>query len=494
MTTPFSPPSPLKKIVLIGAGPAGYVSAIRLAQLGFEVTIVDEAQVGGTCLNWGCIPSKALIHASTDYYKLTQAHQLNQLGIYADHIRFDWETLATALQGTVSHLRTGIDARLKRLGVRHIHGTARFISPTALEITHPDDSHNSHETLSADAFVIAAGAETFIPPVFENQPNELVFSVKTFFNQPKLPKRLAIVGAGVIGLELAQAMNRLGVEVHVIDRLPDLLKQYDSKHVETLKRLLSEEGIVFHFNANVTACEVNELQKEVRLSMEALEAENTVKNTENTLPESLVVDGVLVAPGRRANTHRLGLAEAGILCHEQSGGVLVNAYLQTNQPHIFAIGDVVHGTMQLAHVASHHGIVLAETLAGKRLGLDSATQTPAVIYTQPELARVGYALEEAKAKGFQAKLTRLPFAVLGRASIEDASQGSVLIVVDEKTQAVLGAEIMSPHADILISQLVQAIEMGATVQDIALTIHPHPSLSEAWLEVAERHLGHGIHI
>jgi dihydrolipoamide dehydrogenase len=487
MTTVFSPPSPLKKIVLIGAGPAGYVSAIRLAQLGFEVTVVDEAQLGGTCLNWGCIPSKALIHASTDYYKLKKATQLNELGIYAENVRFDWKTLATALQGTVSNLRSGIDARLKRLGVLSIHGSARFVSPTTLEITKAD---KSTETLTADAFVIAAGAETFIPPVFENQPNEFVFSVKTFFNQPELPKRLAIVGAGVIGLELAQAMNRLGVEVHVIDRLPDLLKQYDSKHVETLKRLLSEEGIAFHFNANVTACVVNESQKEVDLTIQPLDAEIT----EGKLPERLVVDGVLVAPGRRANTHRLGLTEAGIRCHEQSGGVLVNTYLQTNQPHIFAIGDVVHGTMQLAHVASHHGIVLAETLAGKRLGLDSATQTPAVIYTQPELARVGYGLEEAKEQGFQAKLTRLPFAVLGRASIEDASQGSVLIVVDEKTQAVLGAEIMSPHADILIAQVVQAIEMGATVQDIALTIHPHPSLSEAWLEVAERHMGHGIHI
>jgi dihydrolipoamide dehydrogenase len=285
---------------------------------------------------------------------------------------------------------------------------------------------------------------------------------------------------------LAQSFQRLGVEVHVLDRLSGILPQYDAKLVAILQSKLQKEGITFHFNADITAAVVDEAKNQVSLKISSL------LNPEEQ--KTLTVERLLVAPGRRANTQGLDLENAGVDVHPQSGGILINDALQSSQPHIFAIGDVTHGHPQLAHVASHHGIVLAETLAGKQNGLDALTQIPAVLYTQPELARVGLSLEEATLKGYTAKVTRLPFAALGRATIDGISEGQALIVVDDATGAILGAEILSPYADALISQMLQAIELGATVEDVALSVHPHPSLSEAWLEVAERHLGLGIHI
>jgi dihydrolipoamide dehydrogenase len=475
-------PPHIKSLLIIGAGPAGYITAIRLAQRGFSVTLVESTHVGGTCLNWGCIPSKALIHASNDYYKI-KSKSLASLGIQVGELALDWATLSAHLEQDVQQLRNGIEARLKRLKVNLVKGNARFISPTSVEV---QDAEGKSKVLQADAFVIATGAKTLVPQVFQGLDPRFSLSVKEIFSIPELPKRLGIVGAGVIGLELAQAFQRLGVEVHVLDRLSGILPQYDAKLVAILQDKLKKEGISFHFNADITTAVVDEAQNHVTLKITSL------LNPEEQ--QTLEVERLLIAPGRRANTQGLRLENAGVDLHPQSGGVIINDALQSNQPHIFAIGDVTHGHPQLAHVASHHGIVLAETLAGKQNGLDALTQIPAVVYTQPELARVGLSLEEATSKGYTAKVTRLPFAALGRATIDGVSDGQALIVVDDATGAILGAEILSPYADALISQMLQAIELGATVEDVALSVHPHPSLSEAWLEVAERHLGHGIHI
>jgi dihydrolipoamide dehydrogenase len=475
-------PPHIKSLLIIGGGSAGYIAAIRLAQRGFSITLIESTYVGGTCLNWGCIPSKALIHASNDYYKI-RSKALESLGIKVDKVSLDWQKLSAHLDQDVQHLRNGIEARLKRLKVNVIKGKAHFISPTSVEV---DLLEGGSKVLQADAFVIATGAKTLVPTVFQGLDPRFSLSVKEIFDIPALPKRLGIVGAGVIGLELAQAFQRLGVEVHVLDRLSGILPQYDAKLVAILQSKLQKEGITFHFNADITAAVVDEAKNQVSLKISSL------LNPEEQ--KTLTVERLLVAPGRRANTQGLDLENAGVDVHPQSGGILINDALQSSQPHIFAIGDVTHGHPQLAHVASHHGIVLAETLAGKQNGLDALTQIPAVLYTQPELARVGLSLEEAKLKGYTAKVTRLPFAALGRATIDGISEGQALIVVDDATGAILGAEILSPYADALISQMLQAIELGATVEDVALSVHPHPSLSEAWLEVAERHLGLGIHI
>ena len=475
-------PPHIKSLLIIGGGPAGYIAAIRLAQRGFSLTLIESTYVGGTCLNWGCIPSKALIHASNDYYKI-RSKALESLGIKVDKVSLDWQKLSAHLDQDVQQLRNGIEARLKRLKVNVIKGKAHFISPTSVEVSLLE---GGSKVLQADAFVIATGAETLVPKVFQGLNPKYALSVKEIFDIPQLPKRLGIVGAGVIGLELAQAFQRLGVEVHVLDRLSGILPQYDAKLVAILQSKLQKEGITFHFNADITAAVVDEAKNQVTLKISSL------LNPEEQ--KTLDVERLLVAPGRRANTQGLRLENAGVDVHPQSGGILINDALQSSQPHIFAIGDVTHGHPQLAHVASHHGIVLAETLAGKQNGLDALTQIPAVLYTQPELARVGLSLEEATARGYTAKVTRLPFAALGRATIDGISEGQALIVVDDATGAILGAEILSPYADALISQMLQAIELGATVEDVALSVHPHPSLSEAWLEVAERHLGLGIHI
>ncbi len=475
-------PPHIKSLIIIGGGPAGYIAAIRLAQRGFSLTLIESTHVGGTCLNWGCIPSKGLIHASNDYYKISSKSLLSP-GIQVDKVSLDWSKLSAHLEQDVQHLRNGIEGRLKRLKVTVIKGNAHFVSPTSLEV---HLAEGGSKVLQADAFVIATGAETLVPKVFQGLNSPYALSVKEIFKIPELPKRLGIVGAGVIGLELAQAFQRLGVEVHVLDRLSGILPQYDPKLVAILQEKLQKEGITFHFNADITAAVVDAPKNKVTLKISSL------LNPEEQ--KTLDVERLLVAPGRRANTQGLALENAGVDVHPQSGGIVINDALQSSQPHIFAIGDVTHGHPQLAHVASHHGIVLAETLAGKQNGLDALTQVPAIVYTQPELARVGLSLEEANLKGYTAKLTRLPFAALGRATIDSTTEGQALIVVDDATGAILGAEILSPYADALISQMLQAIELGATVEDVALTVHPHPSLSEAWLEVAERHLGHGIHI
>ncbi len=475
-------PPHIKSLLIIGGGPAGYIAAIRLAQRGFTVTLVESTHVGGTCLNWGCIPSKALIHASNDYYKI-RSKSLESVGIQTEGVTLDWQTLSAHLEQDVQQLRNGIEARLKRLKVKLIRGKAGFISPTSVEVLDPE---GKTKVLQADAFVIATGAETFVPTVFQGLDPRFSLSVKEIFNISALPKRLGVVGAGVIGIELAQAFQRLGVEVYVLDRLSGILPQYDAKLAAILQDQLKKEGISFHFNADITDAIVDESKNHVTLKI------STLLNPE--MQKTLEIERLLIVPGRRANTQGLHLENAGVDVHPQSGGVIINDALQSSQPHIFAIGDVTHGHPKLAHVASHHGIVLAETLAGKQNGLDALTQIPAVVYTQPELARVGLSLEEATHKGYTAKVTRLPFAALGRATIDAVSDGQALIVVDDATGAILGAEILSPYADALISQMLIAIELGATVEDVALSVHPHPSLSEAWLEVAERHLGDGIHI
>ncbi|XVJ51527.1 MAG: dihydrolipoyl dehydrogenase [Vampirovibrio sp.] len=475
-----------KTIAIIGGGPAGYIMAIRLAQHGFKVTLVEEKFVGGTCLNWGCIPSKALIHASHQYHQMQPEHLSTWGMAFSKPVtrHLDWSVLSAHIDANVQQLRGGIEQRLKRLKVQVLAGKARFVSPTALEVL---SSTGKTSLLQADAFVIATGATTVMPPAFKNLPSPYAVTVNDVFHMSDLPKRLGIIGAGVIGLELAQAFQRLGVDVEVFDRLPQILPSYDRKMVNVLQQTLMQDGVTFHLGMDVRSATVDEACSQVVLHMAPMSEETAAES-------SVTVDRVLIVPGRRANTSFLDLEAAGVKVHPQSGGVMVNAQLQSNQAHIFAIGDVTHGHPQLAHVASHHALVLADTLAGKSQGLDERTQIPAVIYTQPELARVGDSLEEATLKGYQVRLTRFPFSALGRASIEEAKTGEVLLVVEASTGAILGAEVFSPYADALISQMLQAIELGATVEDLALTVHPHPSLSEAWLEVAERHLGHGIHL
>ena len=462
-----------KHIAILGGGPAGYPCAIRLAQHGFKVTLIEQESLGGTCLNWGCIPSKALIHWASDYYALKSGH-FASLGIQTEALSLDWPTMQNKMNTHIQTLRNGIQNRLKQLGVRIIRGTARFLSPSTLELETP----SGFQQLQADAYIIASGAETFVPDTFKSLSPEYALTVRSIFQQEALPDSLGIIGAGVIGLELAQTMARFGVNVHVFERMPNTLTAFDASLTKPLLKGLEEEGVSLHFNANVNG--VHEGSEHVEIT------------TENG--DAFECQRLLIAPGRRPNTEDLRLEKAGVHTHENSSGILTNTLLQTNQPHIFAIGDCRHRSQQLAHVATHQGLVLADTLAQRKQGLDAQAQIPSVVYTQPELARVGLNLESASAKGFTPKKTTLPFAAIGRAHVEGITHGQVILIADAPSGLVLGAEVLGPHADDLIAEITVAIEMAATVEDLALTIHPHPSISEAWMEAAERHLGHGIHI
>jgi dihydrolipoamide dehydrogenase len=462
---------PVKHIAVIGGGPAGYPCAIRLAQHGFQVTLIESQYLGGTCLNWGCIPSKALIK---------QATLAKTLKAYGHEQPFDWPTLRDQLQQPVQTLRNGVAARLKRLKIKVIQGRAHFESPTELIITDLQQPAKTQH-LKPDAIVIATGAKTFTPPIFQNLDPTKVFGVETFFTLPNLPESLGIIGAGVIGIEIAQALARLGVAVHVIERLPNLLPAYDKRLVEKLVAQLKSDGVQLHLETEINECTVN--PQGVTLTGE--KASNQ--------PFSLGVGAILVAPGRLPNTEGLSLTNAAVHT-DARGAISVNDQFQTSQASIFAVGDVASGSVQLAHYATHQALTLADTLAGKAMGKDPCARVPAVIYTQPELARVGLSLAEAKAQFPEAKLCTFPFVALGRAHIEQILEGEVGIIYDPESGVLLGADVYSDHADLLISQMTQALELGATLEDIALTMHPHPGLSEAWLEVAERALGHGVHI
>jgi dihydrolipoamide dehydrogenase len=464
----------IKRVGIIGGGPAGYVAAIRFAQRGFATTLIEQQFLGGTCLNWGCIPSKALIHLASEWSRAASA---TQRGLHLSPSHVEWPVLQQHIQHHVATLREGVAQRMKRLKVNVIQGAAEFVSPSHVQV--------EQELHTFDAVVIATGAETFIPAPFDVVQSPRVLTVQGFFALTHMPQQLAIVGAGVIGLELAQAMQRLGCKVTVYERAEALtLPAYEPKFLNALQERLKEEGVVLKFGHAIEACLMPETDQTVCLKGHSTGGEAFTHEH----------DYVLLAPGRKPNTASLNLALAGVEVHEASGGCVINEYYQTSQPHIFAIGDVVHANPQLAHVASHQGIALAETLSGNAGGCDDAMLIPKVMYTQPELACVGLTLQEAEAKGLKARQTFLPLATLGRAHVEESTDGQVALVVDEATGVILGAQAMAPHADMLISHMTQAMELGVTVQDMALTVHPHPSLSEAWLEVAERHLGHGIHI
>jgi len=475
----------LKHVVIIGGGPAGYPCAIRLAQYGFSVTLVEAQALGGTCLNWGCIPSKSLIHLASVYKDASSNAHLTS-GISIPSVELDWPVMQANIQHQVVGLRKGVEQRLNSLGIKVIQGKGRFISPSHIEVKTLD---GELKTLEPDAVVVATGAATFIPDSLQfclkEEVQDCIVYINRFFDMTELPKRLGIIGAGVIGLEIAQAMSRLGVEVTIFERAKDILPAFEKRFVKTIQKELEADGVKFEFGVDLL--NLTPTESSYALSYKTL-------GDDVAEPTTCLVDKLLVVPGRKANTQNLNLEAAGVLTDDRSDGILTNERLQSNQPHIFAIGDVGHAHVQLAHVATHHGLLVADMLAGKRSGLDALTRIPSVVYTQPELASVGMSLSYAKEIGLNAKQTVLPFAALGRALVENATQGQALIVVDEDSRAVLGAQVMGPHADILITQMIQAIELGATVEDVALTIHPHPSLSEAWLEVAERHLGHGIHI
>ena len=462
-------------VVVIGAGPGGYVAAIRAAQLGLKVACVDKrASLGGTCLNVGCIPSKALLQSSEKFMELT--HGLSRHGISAGKPKLDLAAMMANKDKIVSDLTGGVAYLFKKNKVTAITGRARVSAPGEIEVA--ADSA-APRRISAKNIVIATGSEPSPLPGLTIDEERIVTSTGALALK-EVPKNLVVVGGGYIGLELGSVWRRLGAEVTVIEFLDRIVPAMDREIAQALHRSLERQGMKFRLSTKVVGAKAGKSGVTFQVSPAA-----------GGKAESLAADVVLVAIGRRPHTEGLGLAELGVVI-DNSGRVATDAHFQTNVSGIYAIGDVIAGP-QLAHKASDEGIAVAEIIAGQS-GHVNYGAIPAVVYTAPEVASVGRSEEELKDAGVLYKVGKFPFTANPRARIMGSAEGMVKILADAKTDRILGVHIFGPEAGTMIHEAVVAMEFGGSAEDVARICHAHPTLSEAVHEAALAVGARAIHI
>ncbi|MBS3991864.1 MAG: dihydrolipoyl dehydrogenase [Erysipelothrix sp.] len=454
--------------VIIGSGPGGYVAAIRAAQLGQKVTVIEKGDIGGTCLNVGCIPSKALLHIAHDLHK---ASGNKDLGITTKEVNFDFETAQKWKNNrVVKKLRLGVTGLLKKNKVEVISATATFKNATTLLLT----TESGVEEATFKHCIIAAGSSPIVLPFLPKSQH--ILDSTGLLNIEALPKRLAIVGAGYIGSELAQAFAMMGSEITLIEGADRILPGFESDISSLVKKAFDGLGMKMHVSAKLS--KVEEKPTGLHLFIEGQS-------------EPIEVDKLMVSVGRKANTSALGLDKAGISVSKQ-GLIEINEVGQTSVPNIYAIGDVVAG-LALAHKASYEAKIVAEVISGHKSAIDYKAM-PAVCYTTPEVATSGLTLEEAKTQGYTAKATVFPSVANSRTTANGGGEGFVRLVFEEKSGLVLGAQIVGEQAGEMITVITTAIETGLTIEDLALIIFPHPSLSEAIMDNAELAMGYPIHL
>ncbi len=457
----------MEDLVIIGAGPAGYVAAIRAAQLGMKVTLVEKRDtMGGTCLNVGCIPSKALLQSSEHFSFLNQ--HAKEHGIEVKGIKSNFKQMMKRKEEVVQSLVSGVAGLLKRNKVSVIQGTARFVSAQEIEV--------GTKKIQAKHFLLATGSEPVELP-FMPFDEKCILSSTGALSLSKVPKKLIVIGAGVIGVELASVYNRLGTEVTIVEMLDRICPAMDAKIGKFLQQTLAKQGVTFHLGAQVT--EAKSTKSGVSLSVKLGEKQEVFK-----------ADAVLVAVGRRPYTDGLGLEKIGV--HVEKGFVKVDSHFRTSQPHILAVGDIVEGPM-LAHRASEEGIAAVEWLAGQSPHINYMA-IPNVIYTHPEVASVGLTEEESKAMGVTPMIGSYLFKGNARARCAGNTDGMVKIVGDKASGKLLGVHIIGANASEMIGEGVVALEKRATVEELANASHAHPTLSEAIKEAALNALGHAIHL
>jgi len=459
-----------RNVVVIGAGPAGYVCAIRLAQLGQKVTVVEKATVGGTCLNIGCIPSKALIAAGSLMEKIGHA---DAMGITAENVRLDIDKLVEWKEGIVGRLTGGVAGLLKSHKCRLIHGAARITGKHTVEVTGEDGK----ETLQADDIVIATGSVPIEIPGFDFDEKH-VWSSTGALSPDRIPAHVVVIGGGYIGLELGFMYQKLGSKVTVLEATPGALPGQDRDCVKIIERSLKKRKIKLMTETFAQGYEAKGDKLFVRVK--GKQGEDTVE-----------CDQILSTVGRRPYSADLGLESVGLKTDER-GFLPVDKQLRTAVPNIYCVGDVA-GQPMLAHKGSKEGLVAAGAIAGQPEEYDVRC-VPAVIFTAPEMASVGLTEAECAEQGTAVKVGKFPFAASGRAMSLMETEGFVKVVADAQTDEVLGVQMVGPEVTELIAEATLAIEMGATAEDIARTIHAHPTLPEAMMEAAEAVHSMAVHI
>jgi dihydrolipoamide dehydrogenase len=451
-------------LVVIGTGPGGYVCAIRAAQLGMKVAVVEKrATHGGTCLNVGCIPSKALLHASERYAEA--GHGFAGMGIKVKP-ELDLPAMLAFKDAGVKGNVDGVAFLLRKHKIDHFHGVGRIMEAGKVEVTF---INGEKQVVEMKAIVIATGSEVAALPGIAID-EETVISSTGALSLKKVPKRLVVIGGGYIGLELGSVWSRLGAQVTVVEMLPRLAPGLDGEVAKTLQRALEKQGLAFKLGTKVVKADIK--GKSVKLTLEPAEGGKS---------ETLECDVVLVAVGRIPNTKGLGLAELGIKT-DNRGRVIVDPHYETSVPAIFAIGDVIEGPM-LAHKAEEEGIALAEILVGQA-GHVNYDVIPSVIYTAPEVASVGKPEEELKAAGIAYRVGKFPFTANGRAKVNRVTEGFVKVLAEEGTDRVLGVHIIGADAGTMIAEAAVLMEFGGSAEDLARTCHAHPTLNEAVKEAA----------
>ena len=457
-------------VIVIGAGPGGYVCAIRAAQLGMKVACVEKrATLGGTCLNIGCIPSKALLQSSENYEEA--AHHFADHGIGVGQLTLDLARMQARKGEVVGANVKGVEFLFKKNKVTWLKGAGRITAPGKVEV--------EGATYETKNIIIATGSDSAPLKGVEVDEKQIVTSTGAL-ELEKVPGHLVVIGGGVIGLELGSVWRRLGAEVTVIEFLDRLVPGMDGEIAKQFERVLSKQGIKFKLKSKVTGATKG--KDGVTLAVEPA-AGGTA--------EEIKADVVLLAIGRRPYVEGLGLDAAGVALDER-GRVKVDGHFATNVPGIYAIGDVIAGPM-LAHKAEEEGVAVAEILAGQHGHVNYAA-IPGVVYTWPEVASVGETEETLKEAGAAYRVGKFPFTANGRARAMGATDGFVKILADKETDRVLGAHILGPDAGTLIAELVMAIEFGASAEDVARICHAHPSLNEAVKEAALAVDGRALHI
>ncbi|HCV98809.1 MAG TPA: dihydrolipoyl dehydrogenase [Verrucomicrobiales bacterium] len=459
-------------LVVIGAGPGGYTAAIKATQLGMKTAIVEKGKnLGGTCLNVGCIPSKALLSSSELFHEAQ--HGFKSHGIKAEGVTMDVAAMMKRKDGVVRKMARGIDYLMNKNGIEHVSGSGRIVNAGEVEVI----GGKAARTLKTKRILIATGSSVSGLPFLEFD-GETVLSSDHAIALGQAPESMIVIGGGAIGLELGSVWARLGTKVTVVEFLPRIAAIFDEDTTQALQKLLQKQGLNFHLGTGVESAE----KTKTGIKLTAAKGDKSLE---------LEAEKILVAVGRKPNTDGLGAPEAGVELDER-GRIRTDAEWQTNVPGIYAIGDVIAGPM-LAHKAEQEAVAAVERMAGKagRVNYDTI---PWVIYTAPEVAAVGLTEAEAKEKGHEVSVGVFPFQANGRAVAGAHADGLAKIIADKETDRVLGAHILSANASELIAEAVLLMEFDGSAEDLARTIHAHPTMSEGLREAAHMALGEPLHI